>query len=143
MADDVIAIDEDVIENVVRTFYGRTRLDPLLGPIFDQHIRDWEPHLQKMFAFWSSVMLHSRRYDGRPMPKHVALPIDATYFDRWLKIFKSTVDDICVPEDANLFMKKSNQIAHSLELGVAYTHGVLLKPGEHYISNQTDKTNVS
>lgn len=133
MAQEPIAVDEKLIETVVRAFYGRVRQDSFIGPIFEQHIKDWEPHLQNMFSFWSSVMLHTRRYNGRPMPKHVVLPIDADHFDRWLTLFKLTVDELCIEEDADLFMKKAHQIAHSLELGLAHKNNVLLKPGERYL----------
>lgn len=119
MAQKPIAINEAVIETVVRTFYDRVRQDAILGSIFESHIVDWESHLQNMFSFWSSVMLHTNRYNGRPMPKHVVLPIDATHFQRWLQIFQTTVGELCLEEDASLFMKKARQIAHSLEMGRA------------------------
>jgi hemoglobin len=44
-------IDEAMIEHLVRDFCGRVRNDAVLGPIFAARIEDWEPHLQKMFAF--------------------------------------------------------------------------------------------
>lgn len=124
MAQKPIAVNEALIETVVRTFYMRVRQDPFLGPIFENHIADWEPHLQNMFAFWSSVMLHTNRYNGRPMPKHVVLPIDEKHFDRWLQIFKKTVEELCIKEDALLFMKKADQIAHSLQMGLAFKNKV-------------------
>lgn len=136
MAQQPIAVDEALIETIVRTFYNRVRADSLLGPIFEKHIQHWEPHLQNMFAFWSAIMLHTRRYNGRPMPKHVALPIDAEYFDRWLQIFNNTVEQLCVKEDALLFMEKAKQIAFSLEKGLAVKNEVLLKTGERYFKNR-------
>jgi hemoglobin len=54
-------IDDAMIETVVRAFYERVRQDPLLAPVFESRISDWEPHLQNMFAFWSSLTLHSGR----------------------------------------------------------------------------------
>lgn len=59
-------IDEAMIERLVRGFYERVRGDDLIGPIFAARISDWEPHLQRMIAFWSSVALLSGRYHGRP-----------------------------------------------------------------------------
>jgi len=44
------AIDEAMIERLVRGFYARVREDDLLGPIFASRIVDWEPHLQQMSA---------------------------------------------------------------------------------------------
>ena len=69
------------------------------------------------------------------MPKHIVLPIDASHFDHWLELFKTTVEELCLPEDAELFMKKATQIAHSLEMGVAYKNNVMLKVGERYRNN--------
>lgn len=125
-------IDEQMIEAVVRGFYGRVRHDPLLAPIFDAHISDWEPHLQKMFAFWSSLTLQTGRYHGQPMAKHLPLPVDAQHFDRWLKLFEETVRELCPTPAAEFFMERARRVAESLELGVACSKGILLQKGERY-----------
>jgi hypothetical protein len=62
-------IDEAMIERLVRGFYAKVRADAVLGPIFEARIRDWEPHLSQMCAFWSSVALMTGRYHGTPMAK--------------------------------------------------------------------------
>ena len=69
-------IDEAMIERLVRGFYARVRADAVLGPIFEARIKDWEPHLARMCAFWSSVALMTGRYHGTPMVKHLPLPVD-------------------------------------------------------------------
>jgi hemoglobin len=76
-------IDEAMIETLVRAFYARVRQDPLLAPIFASRVSDWEPHLDNMFAFWSSLTLQTGRYHGQPMAKHMPLAVDARHFDRW------------------------------------------------------------
>ena len=125
-------LTEAMIERLVRSFYERVRADEMLGPIFDARIRDWEPHLQQMCAFWSSVALMSGRYHGAPMPKHLPLPVDATHFDRWLALFEATAAEVCPPEAAAHFLERAHRIAASLELGVAGANGVLLGLGERY-----------
>src|SRR5258708_8503803 len=77
-------ITEAMIERLVRGFYAKVRADAVLAPIFEAQIGDWEPHLQQMCPFWSSVALMSGRYHGSPMVKHLPLPVDADHFDRWL-----------------------------------------------------------
>src|SRR5690606_26113057 len=67
-------IDEAMIQALVHGFYDRVRRDDLLGPVFEAHVDDWTPHLERMCEFWSSVALMSGRYHGRPMPKHLPLP---------------------------------------------------------------------
>ncbi len=125
-------ITEEMIERLVRGFYARVRADAMLGPIFDARIKDWEPHLAQMCAFWSSVALMSGRYHGAPMPKHLPLPVDAEHFDHWLALFEATAKEICPPEAEAHFMERARRIAASLELGVAGANGVLLGVGERF-----------
>ena len=91
-------IDEPIIARVVHEFYHRVRRDPILGEIFNARITDWESHLHRMCEFWSSIALGSGRYHGRPLSKHLTLPVSAPHFDRWLEIFASTVQEIFTPD---------------------------------------------
>lgn len=125
-------IDEVLIERLVRGFYARVREDALIGPVFEARIKDWEPHLQQMFAFWSSVALMTGRYHGQPMRKHLPLPVDAQHFDRWLTLFEATARELCSPKAAEHFIERARRIAESLELGIANAHGVLLGRGERF-----------
>ncbi len=125
-------IDEAMINHLVRAFYSRVHEDALLGPIFDARITDWESHLQRMCAFWSSVALMSGRYRGRPMEKHLPLPVDARHFDRWLALFAETTRDVCPPPAAEHFIERAHRIAQSLEIGIAGHNGVLLMKGERF-----------
>ncbi len=125
-------ITEEMIDTLVRRFYGHVRNDTVLGPIFEARIADWEPHLVRMAAFWSSVALMSGRYHGRPMDAHLPLPIDAAHFDIWLAIFERTAHEVCPPEAAAHFIERARRIAESLELGIAMRHGVLLGRNERF-----------
>jgi hemoglobin len=125
-------IDEAMIDRLVETFYAKVRDDALIGPIFAERVEDWAPHLAQMKLFWSSVALSTGVYQGRPMPKHLPLPIDATHFDRWLALFEATAREVCPPVAAAHFMERARRIAESLELGVANANSVLLGPGERY-----------
>lgn len=129
-------ITESMIERLVRGFYAKVRADAVLAPIFEARILDWEPHLQQMCAFWSSVALMSGRYHGNPMVKHLPLPIDADHFDRWLALFEVTAREICPPEAEAHFVERARRIAASLELGIAGGQGVLLGIGERFRRNE-------
>src|SRR4051812_18050588 len=125
-------ITESMIERLVRGFYAKVQADAVLAPIFEARIRDWEPHLQQMCAFWSSVALMTGRYHGTPMVKHLPLPVDADHFDRWLGLFEVTAREVCPPEAEAHFVERARRIAASLELGIAGAQGVLLGNGERY-----------
>ena len=121
-----------MIERLVRSFYTRVRADALIGPVFAARIADWEPHLQRMCAFWSSVALMTGRYHGGPMQKHLPLSVDARHFDRWLALFEATARDLCPPKAADHFIERARRIAESLELGIASAHGVLVGKGQRF-----------
>lgn len=71
---DHAGIDRASIGRLVRQFYAKVRSDERLGPIFAREITGaWDPHLEKMTAFWCSVILKSGDYHGRPVPAHLKL----------------------------------------------------------------------
>ncbi len=127
-------IDDTMIDKLVRAFYGRARADALLGPVFASRIADdeWEPHIERINAFWSSVALMTGQYHGRPMQLHVGLPVDGEHFDRWLALWIETARDVCPPVAADHFIEKARMIAQSLELGIAMHNGAMVAPGERY-----------
>jgi hemoglobin len=108
-----------MIERLVRAFYERGRRDPLIGPVFEARVHDWEDHIARLCAFWSSVALLSGRYHGQPMAAHLTLPIDTPHFDRWLALFADTANEICPPAAAAHFIARAHRIADSLELRIA------------------------
>src|SRR3546814_7222564 len=129
---DVCSSDLPMIHDVVHAFYGRIRQDAVLGPIFDGVIQDrWDYHLAKMCDFWSSVLLMTGRYDGRPMPAHIRIRVaegmglDQAHFDRWFGLFRDTVRELCPPGAAALFEERARRLAASTLPGVPFARGEL------------------
>lgn len=79
-------INEVALADLTPAFYARIRRDAALGPVFDGAIADWDAHLDKLQAFWSSVMLTSGRCKGRPLPAHIQVGDTASpaAFEHWL-----------------------------------------------------------
>ena len=117
-------LDEAVLERLVRAFYGKARQDAVIGHLFDG-VQDWEHHISKITAFWSSVGLLTGRYHGQPLPPHAKLPLEPHHFSRWLVLFEQTLKEVCSEEGAAYLMEKARRIASSLEMGVAFARGVL------------------
>lgn len=94
------------IEMLVNTFYNRVRSDEVLGFIFDEVAHtNWATHLPKMYAFWETVLFRSGGYTGNPLAAHAKLvpltKMGRTQFDRWLSVFRATVDDLFAGEKAD------------------------------------------
>ena len=85
---------------------------------------DWPVHLAKMCDFWSATLLRTDRYEGRPLSPHLAIPeLGETHFRRWLVLFRATVERLCPPEVADLFLDRALRIAHSFRLAIAFHRG--------------------
>ena len=122
MAAKIDHVSEDGIRRLVDAFYARVRQDAELAPIFARAIPgDWGPHLDKMYAFWSSVMLTTGRYKGNPLAKHFAIPgMQPALFERWLALFNETADELFDDDISAEFRAKAARIAESLKLGLFY-----------------------
>lgn len=119
-------LDEAMIRLVVDRFYANARRDPLIGPVFNRVIAPeaWPHHLATIADFWSSMLLGTGRYAGRPMPKHMAIPeLSDDHFRRWLALFRRTVDEVCPPEIAALFIERSERIGNSFRMNIAMRRG--------------------
>jgi hemoglobin len=115
---------EDV-KLLVDSFYGKVRGDKLLKDIFNHVIQDqWPEHLEKMYRFWQTVLLNEHSYFGSPFVPHAKLPLSQKHFDRWLQLFRETLDEHFIGNVA----KKAELQAE--RMAVMFLHKI-----EHYRSN--------
>lgn len=123
-------LDEALIRAVVDRFYADARRDPLIGPVFNRVIAPeaWPAHLATIADFWSSMLLGTGRYAGRPMPKHMAIPeLSDAHFMRWLALFRRTAEELCPPDIAALFVERSERIGNSFRMNIAMRRGADIK----------------
>jgi hemoglobin len=114
---------ETTIRALVDRFYARVRRDPVLGPVFADAIAEdaWPAHLEKMYAFWSSVMLTSGRYKGNPVGTHQTVAgIAPPLFGNWLDLFEAAAVELFVPEVADRFVGAARRIGESLKLALFF-----------------------
>ena len=124
---------EEEISTLVHEFYAKARKDPSLGPIFEEHVIDWDAHFVQMINFWSAQLRGTSRFRGAPMPKHIALPdLSAKLFERWLTLFKQTTQELgntALEQHANMI---ATFIANRLWQGYQMSHYPDKQPGELY-----------
>jgi hemoglobin len=100
------------IRLLVDSFYGKVRVDPLLGGIFNSVIRDrWPQHLEKMYTFWGTILLGEQSYQGAPFRPHKELPVEQRHFDRWLQLFRTTVEEHFHGPVAHLALTNADRMA--------------------------------
>lgn len=107
----------DDIKLLVDTFYQRIQQHPFIGPVFATRIEagNWQPHLEKMYRFWGTLLLYTQTYSGSPFDKHIGLGIGGEHFKQWLELFDATVDELFVGSVANTAKERAHNIALTFE----------------------------
>lgn len=122
-------VNRPSVEKMVRQFYSTILQDDVVGPYFIRALGNdlkndkWYEHLNTLNRFWLMMMNGEDGYWGDPFPPHAFLgELYPETFERWLLLFRTTVDDIFVPEIADKFYKKSEVLAERfmdyLDVGV-------------------------
>lgn len=110
-------------ERLVRAFYGRALEDPIIGWIFTDVARlDLDAHVPVIASFWETILLGAQSYSGGAFRPHAALHarigLRTGHFERWLALWRTTVDELFAGERAELAK------AHALRVAQAF-HGRL------------------
>jgi hemoglobin len=82
------------VELLVRRFYDQLVVDPIIGHFFAG--LDLERHLPRIAAFWCMALLNEPGYTTNVTEVHLRLhqriPMQRAHFDRWLELFRASVD---------------------------------------------------
>jgi hemoglobin len=103
------------IKLLIDTFYKKILIDDKIGFFFTKVIKlDWSKHIPIMYDFWETTLLGVAKYNGNPMLKHIELnameAIKAEHFERWISIWKETIQENFVGEISEQAIKKAEQI---------------------------------
>ena len=105
-------------ERLVRAFYSRALEDPVIGWIFvDVAKLDVEAHVPQIASFWETILLGAQTYSGGAFRPHAALharvPLRAGHFERWLWLWRATVDELFEGERAELAKAHAERVARA------------------------------
>lgn len=120
--------DETQIALLVDRFYDKVRVDPLIGPIFNAAVHDWDEHKRRLTSFWSSVALRTGTYHGNPMGVHRSQPIRAEHFTRWLQLWRETTEEVLDNIHAIQMIEYADRIGRSLRLGLGLPEHMEARP---------------
>lgn len=112
------------IQLLVDTFYEKVKTDPVIGSIFTEQVKvNWEKHLPVMYRFWENSLFYTGSYEGNPMEihKHLnrAIPLSATHFKQWTKIFIATVDELFEGTVAALAKQRAISISTVMQIKIS------------------------
>ncbi|TWP37602.1 group III truncated hemoglobin [Leekyejoonella antrihumi] len=107
--EDILALLED--------FYGRAFADPVLAPIFQQHM-SLERHLPIVTDFWATTLLGERSYTRKVIQRHQQVdelsPFEPRHFERWLQLWWQAIDDHAEGRLADLAKRQGMRMAAAM-----------------------------
>ncbi len=114
------------ISHLVRSFYAKIKQDEMLGPIFNEAIQDWEPHLVKLTDFWEGNLFFfvKTKYTGDPKMAHQHLDeilgnsLTMNHFGHWINLWLETIDEHYVGETAERAKMIARKMASFLFLKI-------------------------
>ncbi|WP_418604401.1 group III truncated hemoglobin [Hwangdonia sp.] len=113
---------------LVSSFYKKVRKDAVLGPFFNDVIKDWDEHLDKLTTFWESSLFMTRRlekkYKGNPLEAHVKVDrannnsISELHFGLWLNLWFQTIDELFEGDYAENAKRRARKMGTFLYLKI-------------------------
>lgn len=129
----------DDCERLVRAFYSRAMTDPILGFIFvDVAKLDLEAHVPKITDFWETVLLGAQSYHGGAFRVHAELnakvPLRAGHFERWLHLWRTTVDELFEGQTASLAKSHADRVGRAFYQRIEAINGPPGGPGQFVVT---------
>lgn|SRR5690606_5644940 len=109
---------------LVSSFYAKIRKDAVLGPFFNETIKDWDAHLDRLTTFWESSLFLKTKYLGNPLEAHVQVDrahnnaITEVHFGLWLNLWFQTIDELFEGEYADNAKNRARKMSTFLYLKI-------------------------
>ena len=96
--------------------YTRALSDPVIGFIFTDVARlDLEAHVPRITSFWETILLGAQSYSGGAFRPHALIharaPLRRGHFERWLWLWRTTVDELFAGPRAELAKSHAARVA--------------------------------
>jgi len=112
------------INRLVVTFYTKVRVNEDIGYFFNNSIKDWDAHLEKLTDFWESNLFFTASFQGNPASAHVKVDnennnsISQYHFGIWLNLWYQTIDELFEGEMAQRLKNNARKMSTHLFLKI-------------------------
>lgn len=119
-----IRFREDIAQ-VVEAFYQSAIQDVEIGYIFTDVAKlNLETHIPVICDFWETVLLGNVIYRGSVVYKHISLhrksPLLPEHFEKWLSIWRTTVDELFEGDKAEEMKRRAFMMAEMMKHKINY-----------------------
>ena len=104
---------------LVSAFYSKVRENKEIGHFFNETIKDWPAHLEKLTDFWETNLFMVAKFRGNPVRAHKEVDhkfnhtIEQKHFGEWLNMWFGTIDEMFEGERANIAKNRARNMAHN------------------------------
>lgn len=112
--------NRDDVHALVSAFYTKVRQNPDIGQYFNETIKDWPHHLEKLTDFWETNLFMVAKFRGNPMRAHKHVDrkfdyeIEQKHFGIWLNMWFATIDESFEGERANIAKNRARNMAGNI-----------------------------
>jgi hemoglobin len=115
------------IARLLRLFYADVRQHQVIGPVFNERIKDWPAHIAKISEFWARVTGGPSAYSGQTPLKHLSLGLEPHHFAAWLALWDANCRSYLQPREAEEMSRLAHEIGRRLRSIVSRENGY--RPG--------------
>ena len=109
---------------LVSTFYEKVRANEQIGYFFNNAIKNWDEHLDKLTIFWEKNLFLRGKYLGDPLVAHAKVDkendntITEMHFGVWLNLWFQTIDELFEGDYAENAKRRARKMSTFLYLKI-------------------------
>lgn len=112
------------ISVLVHQFYYKIRSDEEIGFYFNEIIKDWDSHLEKLIDFWETNLFGIRKYKGNPIivhnkvDEHFQGQVTANEFGIWLNYWFQTLDSLFEGQNVEILKDRARRMGTNIYINM-------------------------
>lgn len=109
---------------LIDSFYSKIRTNGEIGHFFNETIKDWDSHLEKLTDFWENNLFAIRKYHGNPIAAHIEVDekfnqtIDPNIFGLWLNLWFETLEELFEGENVETLKRRARKMGTVLLVNI-------------------------
>ena len=116
---------EDLTQ-LMESFYHKALQDDVIGHFFNEVAPlQMETHIPLIVDFWETIVFDKAKYSGNVLGVHEHLhqlsAFKEEHFNRWVALFKETVNELFFGEKAEMIKQRGESIATVMKIKLVHS----------------------
>ena len=116
---------EDLTQ-LMESFYHKALQDDVIGHFFNEVAPlQMETHIPLIVDFWETIVFDKAKYSGNVLNVHEHLhqlsAFKEEHFNRWVALFKETVNELFFGEKAEMIKQRGESIATVMKIKLVHS----------------------